>query len=194
MNDLKSRLDDAGDRLNALPVWAKLLGFPVILPLAIAFSILSIGSCIVAIPCLCVWEEWDHWQLLRKLRASGRVVPWADIKGPLKGGRGTLILVQWINGLIYTAWWVPHSLPLVLEPPLLTYRQWAALALSENYELLPNADPSAKECRDRYLDPARGTAARVELPRRTLDRLPRGSLHSFIVDIPESCVVVIFGR
>ena len=52
----------------------------------------------------------------------------------------------------------------------------------EGWDLLKKADPSIERCRERYLDPERGTAAWVALPRGTLDR--------FLDEIHESSVVV----
>lgn len=182
MTDPKSRLDDASDRVNSLPVWAKLLVFPVILPLGLAYSMLAVGLLIALFPCLCVWGCWEHWRFLRKLRVAGRVARWADIEGPLKAGQGTLILVQGTKGLL-DGWWVPGSLTAIRGHPLPTYRQCAALDFPENIDLLDEGRPSADECRAHYLHPDRGTAALVALPRGTLDR--------FRDEIPEAFVVII---
>jgi hypothetical protein len=176
VNDPKSRLD-------AMPLWAKLLVFPALVPLAVVYSTLAIGFILVLYPCLCMWGYWHYLRFHRKLRRAGRVAQWAEIEGPLKAGRGTLILVDSLTGPLDSAWWVPDSLPSCPEHPLPTYHQWAALDHPANRDLLQRAGPSAKACRERYLAPDRGTAAWVALPPGTLDRVSE--------EIPESSVVII---
>jgi hypothetical protein len=182
MNNEKSWPERCEAWLDALPVWGKVLVFPVVIPLMFVWGMLAMGLFILLIPGFCVWAWWEHRRFLRKLHEAGRIVCWAEIEGQLKAGQGTLILGQSMKGPIGSAWWVPDGVSLVPEHPLPTYRQWRLLDLSEGENLWNQALPSMEQCHERYLHPDSGSAAWVELPRRPLAQL--------VDEVPETSVVV----
>src|SRR5262245_908202 len=78
---------------NRLPVWLRVLLFPILVPVMLVHGMVVMGFfLIVILPFLLVGAWIDNLRFWHKLRKRGQVRQWTEVEPQVTSGSGTLIV------------------------------------------------------------------------------------------------------
>ncbi len=133
---------NVGEWFNRLPIWARLLLLPVLLPVMVVWSMIAFAGSSRHGSRGLVWMSYSRWMFFHKMRRQGASLPGTRWRSGSK-------LVKERCSMRLESTPVPggsESLSLVPENPLPSYGAWSALDAKAQERLLLDALESGWSC------------------------------------------------